>query len=341
MPRTSARRQLIDVRLEPLSGSRFQPTGFPDIGAATFKRPVRTDGRLEWLDALIVESTQSIANHLESVGWDHAANRPVATLDGLPWVRVVDSDGRYLTSSRTEAHRLASAFVKDSTLDGQRMTEVIRERLGLADDQPLEPHRIAAAVMALDPLCLVHGVFFAESAKVWPGQPKIARALTGFIEAIDVQRADSGGVKRDLVRHQMGEDGGATEGYGTIPHHRTEWTAADIIASFNIDLEQIQGYGLGDDATALLVAIAQWEIRSLLDGGMRLRTACDLAPVEETIVDRAGAVLPSADELAEQIRALVPRCTDLLGPGDAIEVVWKPGGRRAKAASDQSDQESE
>ena len=27
-------RQLFDIPLEPITGSRFQPTGFPDIGAA-------------------------------------------------------------------------------------------------------------------------------------------------------------------------------------------------------------------------------------------------------------------------------------------------------------------
>src|SRR6266540_4177913 len=95
-------RQLFDIDLEPVVGSRFQPTGFPDLGPALFDRPVRTDGTVSWVPALIVESAQSMANRLEAVGWDEAAHRPVPALEGLPYVRVVaNDDGRYLTSSRT------------------------------------------------------------------------------------------------------------------------------------------------------------------------------------------------------------------------------------------------
>ncbi|MGQ0824579.1 MAG: type I-G CRISPR-associated RAMP protein Csb1/Cas7g [Actinomycetota bacterium] len=327
-------RVLFDVELVPISGSRFQPTGFPDIGAALFDRPTTVDGARIWESALLVESSQSMANRLEAVGWDDGADEPVQTLAGLPWVRVLAADGTYLTSSRTEAHRLASAFVKDSKLDGVLMTDVIRERLRLADDRPLAPRQIAAAVMALDPLCLLHGVFFAESAKVWPGQPKIARAITAFVEAIDVRRADSGGVKRDHVRHMMGDDGGSAEGYGTIPHHRTEWTAARIVASFNLDLEQIRSFGLGDAATELLSTVALWEIRSLLDRGLRFRTACDLVPVDDVVRDRAGVELASADDLAQRIRELVADCVSDLGSSGPIDVVWGAGARKAKKQAD-------
>jgi len=332
MPTTTATRQLFDIDLEPVAGSRFQPTGFPDLGPAEFKRPIRVDGNLQWRDALLVESAQSMANHLEGAGWDGATQRPVATLTGLPYVRVVAADdGRYLTSSRTEAHRLASAFVKQAMLGDTQMTEVIRERLGLRDDTPLAPREIAAAVFALDPLCLVHGVFFAESAKVWPGQPKIARAVTGFIEAVDVVRALSGGVKHDDVRHGMSEgvEGSSREGYGTIPFHRTEFTAASITAFFVIDLAQIASYGLPAPATALLEAIARWEIRSLLDRGLRLRTACDLVPVDGSIADRSGQPLPPLDDLESEVRRLVGECRELVGPGEPLDVVW--GGGRAKA----------
>src|SRR5690606_33678444 len=160
---------------------RFQPTGFPDLGAATYKRP---DGDGGWVDALLVESTQSMANHLEGTAWDSAAREPVEVFRGLPYVRVEHAeDGSLVTTSREESHRLASAFIKDSELDGVGMKDVIRERLGLTDDRPIAPRAIARAVFALDPFCLLHGVFFAESAKVWPGQPKIARAVSGFIEA--------------------------------------------------------------------------------------------------------------------------------------------------------------
>lgn len=327
----SPTRQLFDVELEPIAGSRFQPTGFPDLGPAEFSRPVDNDGTVEWHDALILESAQSMANRLEDIGWNEAIDEPVPTLRGLPYVRVTAADdGRYLTSSRTEAHRLASAFVKDATLDGDDMKEVVRERLGLRDDTPLAPRHIAQGVFDMDPLCLVHGVFFAEAASVWPGQPKIPRALTGFIEALDVRRAVSGGVKRDAVRHGLGDAvGGTAEGYGTVPYHRVEYTAGTIVASFVVDLAQIASYGLPGPATRLLGAIAQWEIRALLDGGLRLRTACDLVAADDEVRDRrSGRVLPPLDELEAEVRRLIGESADMLGDGFPLEVVW--GGGKAK-----------
>lgn len=321
-----ANREMFDVPLRPAAGSRFQPTGFPDLGAATFRRPV---GETDWEDCLLVESAQSMANHLEAAGWDSGLQQPTPALAGLPYVRVVSTDGRYLSSSRTEAHRLAGAFVKDATLDGAEMKPVIRERLGLRDDTPLAPRDIAAAIFALDPLCLVHGVFFAEKAGVWPGQPKVARALTAFVEAHDVKQAVSGGVKRDEVRHSVAEkeEGAAAEGYGFVPFHRIEWVAREIIASFSLDLDQIASYGLDHPASELLVAVARYEIRALLEGGFRPRTACDLVAVDPGALD---AILPGLADLGAEVSRLASQCSDQLGVGGPLEVVWAGGGKGKK-----------
>lgn len=337
MPARSTDRRIFEVALRPTVGSRIQPTGFPDLGPALYDRPVVADGEVRWQEALLVESAQSMANRLEAVGWDPVADAPVPEVAGLPWLKVVHADtGEYLTSSRTEAHRLASAFVKDATLDGQPMRDVIRERLNLREDRPYAPKEIARAVMALDPLCLIHGVFFAESAKVWPGQPKIPRALTAFIEAYDVRPAHSGGVKRDHVRHQITDTGGSSEGYGTVPYHRTEYTAERIVAYVALDRAQLASYGLGDAAARLLEAVALWEVRRLFDRPLRLRTACDLEPVGE-LVDRDGVPLEEADVLAERIRVQVAACADLLGPGGPIEVRWRPERRAAKTKADEGE----
>jgi CRISPR-associated protein Csb1 len=323
MTTSATDRRIFEVELRPTVGSRIQPTGFPDIGPAVYERPVVADGKLDWQEALLVESAQSMANRLEAVGWDPVSDAPVREFVGLPWVRVVHADtGEYLTSSRTEAHRLASAFVKDATLDGQPMRDVIRDRLKLRDDRPYAPKEIAKGVMALDPLCLVHGVFFAESAKVWPGQPKVPRALTAFIEAYGVKPAHSGGVKRDHVRHQITDTGGSSEGYGTVPYHRTEWSAERIVAYIALDRAQLASYGLGDDAAELLEVVALWEVRTLFDRTLRLRTACDLESVGP-LVDRAGVPLEEAEVLAERIRSKVQACAELLGSGGPIDVAWR------------------
>lgn len=319
-----SKREMHTIDLKALPSDRFQPTGFPDLGAAKFQKPGPNNA---WVDAILVESAQSMANRFEAVGWSEEHQKPVAALRGLPWVKVIaDDDDRYLTSSRTEAHRLASAFVKDSvTAEGTEMVDEICNRFDLSDDTPLPPSKIAAAVFALDPLCLIHGVFFADNR--WPGQPKIARALTGFIEATDVKEAYSGGVKRDAVRHKLGDGGGTAEGYGSVPYSRTEYTARSIAFYVSIDVGQIEAYGLSPNATKLLLAIARWEVRSILDLGLRLRTACEFEP----IADGHLAEIAAIDALASEISDLISGGVDELEDSDdpPLVVRWSDKGKRS------------
>ncbi len=314
-------RLIQQIQLRPATGSIFQPTGFPDVGAAEFLRPEYADGndggRPSTRKCLLVESAQSMANHLEGAGWDVAKQEPVVELAGLPWVRVVaKSDGRFLTASRLEAHRLAASYIKDATLDGRDFKEVIRERFGLRDKTPVDYRRIARAIFELDPLCLLHGVFFAEKANVWPGQPKIARALTAIVEAVDIEPVISGGVKRDIVSHSASEGAGSKEGYGSIPFHRQEFAAAEINLHVSLDRLQLRSYGLGKDAAQLLEAVALWEVRTVLDRGLRLRTACDFVPIGDL-------GLPTTAELSTRVGEAAKKCAELLGPTGPIDVVWE------------------
>lgn len=320
-------RTVFTIPLQPVLGSRFQPTGFPDLGPATFDSPYRReDGTLGWQKSLLVESPQSMANHLEAACWDPATNAPVEEIAELPWVRVEDTAGTFLTSSRLESHRLAASYVKDASHGSTPMKEIIKARLNLRDNVPLAPRDIAAAVFGLDPLCLLHGVFFAESAKVWPGQPRIARALTAVIEAHDVRRAESGGVKRDVVGHSTAEGQDAAGGYGSVPFHRTEWTAAEIVLRVSIDESQLASYGLFDDATLLLSTLARWQLRTMLDDGLRPRTACDLTPVGEI------EGLAPREELTASLRRLVAACAaDLGGEGSPLTVTWS-GAKKSKGS---------
>lgn len=308
-------RLYFEAGLRPLLGSTFQPTGFPDIGSAVFERAEDADAERQ---SLLVESVQSMANRLEATAWDKGAQAPVELFSALPYVRVHrrDNPDEFLTSSREEAHRLASAFVREAELDGRPMLEVIAERLGLAKDTPLNYPRMARALLALDPFCLIHGVFFSH--KNWYGQPRFTRAVSAVIEAYDVRQVVSGGRKADHVRHQLDKDnvgGGTSEGYGSVPFHRIEWTAREIKAMFVVDVELLRSYGLGGPLTELLTCIALWEIRTLLSGGLRLRTACDLKVVS------APADLPERDVLTQRITELIEAERDAFG--DGLTVLWK------------------
>lgn len=295
-----APRVKIVATLAPIAGTRFQPTGFPDLGAATYTGP---SGEA----LLLVESAQSMANRLEAQLWDGPANAPRGPADLLPFVEVHGTDGTHLTSSRTESHRLASAYVKEATFEGgESGLDLLLDRLGLQPDKPIDHQRVYRAVFELDPLCLVHGVFFAD--KKWPGQPKIARAVTAFVEAQDVRPAHSGGVKFDHVSNKgdVGDRGdtgkkGSEEGFGNVPFPRTEFVAEKIEASFVVDTHQIRSYGLERREAELLLALALLEIRRLLDEGLRLRTACDL-DVAEIVVERpAGAEFPDEAALVAMV----------------------------------------
>lgn len=297
-----APRVKIVAHLAPIAGTRFQPTGFPDLGPAAYTGP---NGE----DLLLVESAQSMANRLEAELWDPSANAPRAPADLLPFVEVRDAEGAYLTSSRTESHRLASAYVKEATFGDSKTPglDLILERFGLQAGSPIDHQRVYRSVFELDPLCLVHGVFFAD--KKWPGQPKIARAVTAFVEARGVRPAHSGGVKLDHVSNKgdaqgRGDSGksASEEGFGNVPFPRTEFVAEGIEASFVIDTRQIRGYGLERSESELLLALALLEIRRLLDEGLRLRTACDLDVTSVEIERPAGSELADETSLAAMVR---------------------------------------
>jgi CRISPR-associated protein Csb1 len=70
------------------------------------------------------------------------------------------------------------------------------------------------------------------------------------------------------------------------------------------------------DAVRMLTLLALYKIAALLEGGLRLRTACDLVRAEAgpiTADSPAGFTLPTAAELAvdlqEAIRAVSPAMT--------------------------------
>lgn len=306
------------IELTPEPSGRFQPTGFADLGAALYDQP-RPEA--EPVKMLLVESVQSMANHLEATGWNALDDGPVEEWTGLPWVKVMSETEEYLTSSRTEAHRLASAFIRNSTLGSKDFLDILEERFGLVQDRPVDHKRLARALFHLDPINLIHGVFFA--VKKWPHQPKITRAITAFIEAEDVREVHSGGVKTDDVRRRTsGTSGGSAEGYGMVPFHRVEYTAASTRLHVAIDVGLLRSYGLSSEATELLITTARWELASLISKQLRLRTACSFR-----LAGDPPAAFSDPSALAHKISQLASECPELEGSDPVTEVVWNPKGR--------------
>jgi len=290
-PLASTPRLLLEADLRPLQGTRFQPTGFPDLGAAVYDGP---DARR----MLLVESAQSMANRLEIVCWDTAADDWVAPLKGLPLVKVIDGKRKPLTNSVLEAHRINSPYV----LEGQDKTvfDTLKHELAEMEEGAVNIRKLAEVLLRIDTNALIHGVFLAKK-ELAGGRLRMPRALSAFIEAEDVRLAQSGGVKNDLVN----PSGDTSKGFGNVPYARDEYTAPKVTAYFNLDLAQIRGFGLGGSVEQLLIGISLYKICRFLDEGLRLRTACDLEVKEVRIARPEGFQLPERRALEEGLPGLV------------------------------------
>lgn len=285
-------RLLIEAHLRPLQGTRFQPTGFPDLGAAEYSSP---DGNSR---VLLVESAQSMANRLENVCWDDSADDWATPLRGLPVVKVVDKNGEPLTNSVLEAHRLNSPYIVNA-----KGFDAISNEISFSEKKPFNiRNQLVPALLKFDPCSILHGIFLEKVG----GVVRLPRAISAFIEATDVKVAASGGVKVDRVQATKGDEGKtAKEGFGNVPYSRDEYVSPKITAYFNLDLAQIRAFGLGEKVEYLLIALALYKIQRLLEVGLRLRTACDLEAGNIVVTRPNGFVMPSLEDMESALPGLI------------------------------------
>ena len=318
-------RLLMQVDLKPLQGDRFQPTGFADLGPARYTAPDGTE-------MLLVESTQSVANRMELACWDEAEQDLISDLRGLPFIRILDVRNKRVSNSLLEAHRVNSEYIMDKKKEIKRVLESengtpikfakdkfrdeFTKEIEYETDGRVNWRKFHNALLKYDPNSLLHGCFLEEIG----GRLRVTRAVSGFIEASGVGVAESGGVKNNIVQPDL------KGGEGNVPYHRTEFTAAQIIAYFNIDLALLRRYGLEHDAYNLLLTLAIFKIQRFLSTGLRLRTACDLEPQGELAVTRPrnGFPVPPETALLKQCNALVAKCKEagLFADPSITEVQW-------------------
>lgn len=280
---TSRHRVVLHAVLVPVTGDRFQPAEFPEIGHVIYKAP-RQSGVPD--EVCIVDSAASMANHLETV----CLASPFALdihddLTGLPYVACVTNDGsqapvRLVVSSFSEGHRLASsyflsdkAFIMSGAAPSAEtfMSRLLKE-FGMQDlgtkTHPLPDDwwNVFKTIFRYDPNSLVHGILFPSLGI------KIPRVLTAHHEAFGAARVGSSGVKFDkLGKTNSGQPIFAVD----------EETAREIRATFVLDLSLIRSFGRGknglnDDQKAFLLAFALWKIAQLLSAPFRFRSNCDL-----------------------------------------------------------------
>lgn len=295
----SPARLRVRAALRPLAESGwFQPTGFPDLGMALYNAP---DGRA----CCLVESPQSVANHLETSCFQNGSY--VGPCVGIGHIRVVAADGTYLASSVDESHRLASAYIREAKGAPNWMAE-----LGLKPEQPFRRQDVAARLFTIDPGCLLHGIWF-NAKELNGGKVRFSRAISGEVTAFDVSAADYGFQRRDNVSDRTDAEEGksAVEGYGSVIGAKRRLVAREIVASFVVDVALLDSYfprgddGAPDPRTAFLTDWALYKIRRFLDHGLKLRSECDLLATDVRGATYPGAgtfELPSELELAERVR---------------------------------------
>ena len=285
-------RLLIEAGLKPVQGTRFQPTGFPNLGHAVYDSP---DGHGR---TVLVESAQSMANRLETVYWDAVADDWVEALRGLPVVKVVDGQSKPLTNSLIEAHRLNSPYI----LEGKDRTvvDLLKKRLAAMEVGRVDLGELAKVLLEFDTNALLHGVFLAKK-DLAGGRLRLPRSLSAFVEAENARVAASGGVKNDSVN----PSGDTAKGFGNVPFARDEWVAEKITAYFNLDARQIRAFGLGHDVERLLIMLSLFKIRRFLVEGLRLRTACDLDVSGITVKRPSDFDLPDLEDVEAELPGLI------------------------------------
>lgn len=322
----SAPRLLLEAHLKPLQGSRFRPTHFPNLGAAEYDAPDPKDPE-RTKRMLLVESAASVTNWLERAMFkdfnrDSVSDELVESVSGIPHV-VIDCGSNGQTSTLLESHRLNTPYLWESAAESAAalQTEILsaigvqrRKKKGEAASEDGEDEaagrvgmqRFYRALMKYDPNCLVHGVFLEKVS----GRLRVPRALSGFIEAHGVSRADSGGTKFDHIFPAKDEKAGITskDGYTNVPYPTTDFVAEDIVAYFNLDLGQIRGYGLGAAADRLLIALALFKLLRFIERGAvwNLRSPCKLEVESLSIRAIKDFELPgTSDEVSELLPALI------------------------------------
>jgi CRISPR-associated protein Csb1 len=325
----------LDVDLQPLGSPTIQPTTFANTGPSFYEAP---DGNL----AAVVDSVASMANQFELTIWNEAASEPVPPVAPLPWIKVVDAEDNYYTSSRRAAHRLGA----HSLINGTEAAtgEVMETRLKRLLGQPpaAASTHLAQVVWDHDPLAVIHGCWFAG---IWDGRARLTRALSARIDALHVQSqsVQVGGQKTadhiiEVTRRQAGAEGTTVE--GEVPHYTAEVSASRIVSPIVLDLGLLRSYGLPEAAYRALVATGVLQIMELIAAWPRRRSRCILDAAGLTVHRPRGLAFPSPDELRHGLLAefrdeCFKRCREAtsIDRAEPLVVRWTPKSPKSSGGS--------
>ena len=138
-------RLLMEAKLRPVQGNRFQPTGFADLGAARY---TLHDGT----EMLLVESAQSVANRMELACCKDDGRTMLDELSGLPYIVGKHKD-EIFTTSYLEAHRLSSPYLLND-----EWAKKLAGEMQLRDDYQINNKTAIKTLFKYDPSCLARSL---------------------------------------------------------------------------------------------------------------------------------------------------------------------------------------
>lgn len=268
-------RLVLTSNLQPCDGTLVQLPTFQDIGNSVYITPAGHQNG-------IIDTHGSVANRLEDAIWDSSKNRLIQCCANIPYVRAITPNGILVTSSVKESHRLNSPYIFNSKMDDGTQFE---DHLGgLLQSTSGRSQQYAKVFAQYDPLSLIHGTFMSFSKKfiVNGSGIKVTRALSGFIEGINITPAEHGTQRQDQVHSAQkkadgsGGYGVSKDGYGTLQASATLWSCEQIKASFFLDIDLLHSYALGDTFVDWAIALSLFKVMRFLDRGLRLRSKCIL-----------------------------------------------------------------
>jgi CRISPR-associated protein Csb1 len=292
------------IRLKPLLPT-FVPAGFVDVGPSVVRDA--TSGE----NLVIVDSVQSVANHLEAT-LVAEPGQAIAGLEAMPYVRltITDPAGRTRSTSSLELpHRLASGWLCKA-----KDLKAFQEALA----KDILDNGIAAATFRRCPNSLLHGVFYSQLAGLDPNVAKTPRLLSAEVVARGAQSVTDGGVAKDPlfpsgdgfdVEGLVGAKAKAAEvGAGYIPYRHQAFIAREIELSVYLAEGRISRLPLPEPARDVLRLLARTKLAMWLAEPLDLRAHCifrveDSAAIPEKLRD--------SDQLLADLQARLHECQQL------------------------------
>jgi len=371
---------VIKANLKPVGGlDRFQPAGFPEIGHVIYPAPRYDEKEKIYTtkSVCIVDSAASMANHLETVCMAGANGSDLhPDLENLPHVVSVthrnfeqkgdsieaaedDSFDKIAFTSLSEGHRIASDYFLDGFVEkpklekknegkgksksewsGTTFREQLRKEFGITEVKkdktyfmyPEDWWQVYETVFRYDPNSLVHGILLAKE------QIKISRFLTAHHEAFGAKRVSSSGVKFDRLGKTLS---------GQPIFAVDEETAEEIRATFILDLSLLRSYGrngkgLNDNQKQLLLGLALWKIKRLLDKPFRFRSGCHLKCESISITADDEKIFSESGETLLLSEVNIKNLIQNAGfSGEPITKVYYPANTLFKLGKDDSKTDAE